>query len=80
MSDEQEPSRIHEITGLEAFTPEVVQALDTLRDAGFAVAAFTPDELRGANPRYVEDLMVERGHWAIEDLVTQQPPWPWRKP
>lgn len=40
-----------------------------LRDKGFAVAAFSPDELRGANPDHVEDIMVERGWAAIDTLA-----------
>lgn len=46
---------------------KIAEALDTLRGAGYAVAAFTPEELGNAGPRYVEDMMVERGWLAIYD-------------
>lgn len=49
-------------------TPSQQQAIGELRDAGFAIAIFTPDELREAPPERVEDLMVERGWNAINDL------------
>jgi hypothetical protein len=41
-----------------------------LRDSGYAVAVFTPDELRGAEPDEVADIMVERGWNAIDTLGT----------
>jgi hypothetical protein len=43
--------------------------LNQLRDLGFAVAAFTPEELRGADSGHVEDVMVERGCNAIDTLA-----------
>lgn len=45
--------------------------LNKVRDLGFAVAAFTPEELCGAEPRAVEDQMVEAGWTTIEILATQ---------
>ncbi len=45
-----------------------------LRDMGFSVAAFSPDELRGANPDHVEDIMVERGWCAIDSLADEPHP------
>lgn len=66
---------------LEAVQPQVVLALierleraearedvRELRDAGYAVAVFSPEELRGAKPSTIEDLMVSRGNDAIVDL------------
>lgn len=50
------------------FTPEVDNALQTLRDAGFAVAAFSPTELRGVKAHRVEDGMVEAG-WEVIDIL-----------
>ena len=44
----------------------LVEALRNLRDAGYAVVAFTPDELDGADPSTVEDLMIQRGWDAID--------------
>ena len=40
--------------------------LEALRSAGFAVTVFTPEELEDANPETVEDSMVERGWFTIE--------------
>lgn len=48
-------------------TPEVVAALDFLRNEGFAVAVFCPTELQGVEPRHVEDNMVETG-WLTIDM------------
>jgi hypothetical protein len=53
-------------------TPEVWASLATLRDAGFAVCAFTPTELRGAKPHRVEDQLVECG-WDVIDVLATEP-------
>lgn len=45
-----------------------VDALRELRDAGYAVAIFTPSELEGAPADQVENIMVGRGWSAIHDL------------
>ena len=55
-------------------TPEVMRALDFLRDEGFAVAAFTPTELRGADPDRIEDAMVQMGWDAIGMDATEPLP------
>lgn len=55
-------------------TPEVMKALDFLRDEGFAVAAFTPTELRGADPDHIEDAMVQMGWDAIDMNATEPRP------
>lgn len=39
-----------------------------LRAEGFAVIIWTPEELKAANPRRVEDRSVELGWEVIEDL------------
>ena len=39
--------------------------LEALRSAGFAVAVFTPEELEDADQETVEDSMVERGWFTI---------------
>ena len=50
-------------------TPEkAMKAIRALRDAGCAVTVFTPDELDGADPTAVEDMMVQRGWDAIDTL------------
>lgn len=46
-------------------------ALMTVRelwDEGYAVAVFNPEELRGANPDEVAEIMIERGWNAIDTL------------
>ncbi len=43
-------------------------ALEELRIKGYAVVAFTPDELDGAPSDRVEELMCERAWIAIDDL------------
>ena len=48
-------------------TPEVMAALNFLRDEGFAVAAFCPTELQGVDPEIIEDNMVETG-WLTIDI------------
>lgn len=55
-------------------TDEVQQALQLVRDKGFAVAAFTPTELRGADPDRVEDSMVQMGWDAIDMNATEPRP------
>ena len=45
-----------------------IKVLRELRVKGFAVVVFAPDELAGASQDTVEDLMIERGWDAIEDL------------
>lgn len=50
---------------------ERLKLVNTLRDEGFAVVVFTAEELRGADPDLVEDLMVERGWNAIEALAKE---------
>ena len=47
---------------------EVWAALELLRNAGFAVAAFCPTELQGVATKYIEDGMVEAGWSAIDTL------------
>lgn len=52
---------------------EVVYHLKALRDLGFAVVAFTPEELRGAEPDHVEDRLIEIGWDVIDALATEHP-------
>jgi len=42
-------------------TPEQAQVVRELRDAGYAMALFAPDELLGADPLLVEIRMTEYG-------------------
>jgi hypothetical protein len=48
------------------FTPEELAAFKLLRDNGFAVCAFTPEELGGASHNNVEGSMTSAGWDAIE--------------
>lgn len=45
---------------------EVWAALELLRSAGFAVAAFCPTELQGVDVDDVENSMVEAGWYTID--------------
>jgi len=36
-------------------------SIDQLRDEGYAVVIFTPEELNGVNPNEVENSLVEAG-------------------
>ena len=50
-------------------TPEEIATIQTLRDQGYAVVLFNPEELAGAPARKVEDRMCERGWEAIDYLT-----------
>jgi hypothetical protein len=50
------------------FTPEVNEALRVLRGTGAAVIVFTPEELEGVEPKYVQDGLIEHGWVVIESL------------
>lgn len=50
------------------FTKQEKDAINSMRDRGYAIAVFTEEELNGADPSQVEDIMVERGWYAIDDL------------
>ena len=43
-------------------------AIEKMRGFGYAVVAFTPEELEGAIPESVEDRLIERGWDIIETL------------
>lgn len=53
-----------------SMTPEQQAAIKGLRDAGFAVSYFEPEELRGASQKKVEGLMDGAGRDAIDSLAT----------
>ena len=42
------------------------QSVEDLRNAGFAVVVFTPDELKEADPEHVESRLVELGNDVID--------------
>jgi len=57
-----------------SLTLEQVRHLTSvLREAGLAVCVFTPEELNGADPRYVQDGMCEAGYGIIESLQNEDP-------
>ena len=45
-----------------------VKWLRNMRDRGFCVVCFTPEELDGVDPDAVEDVLVEYGWDVIHDL------------
>jgi hypothetical protein len=45
---------------------QIVAFLYSIRDQGWAVCAFTPNALRGADPDNVEDRMCEIGNAVID--------------
>ena len=49
-------------------TPEQLQTLRDLCHEGYAIIVWTPEELGNANPRRVEDRLIELGHEVIGDL------------
>jgi len=50
-------------------TKEERDFIQALRDKGYAITIFEPDELRGVSRKIVEDRMVELGTEVIEDLT-----------
>jgi hypothetical protein len=55
--------------------PQHIQdALNELRDKGFAVVIFTPQELKGVDPTYVEGIMTQYGWDAIEQSADPTTP------
>lgn len=49
-------------------TPSEAAAIESLRKAGFAVAVWSPRELRGVSPKTLESCVVQHGNEVIEDL------------
>lgn len=54
------------------YSTEILDAITLLRDAGFAVCAFDPEELDGINPERVEGKMCVAGWDAIEYLKGEE--------
>lgn len=42
-----------------------------MRDNGFAIVIFTPEELCGAEPDFIEERLIELG-WDVIDSVKQE--------
>jgi len=43
-----------------------VEAINEMREAGYAVTVFTPGEMHGTSPIGIEEAMVEAGENVIE--------------
>lgn len=50
-------------------TPEEIAAIQSLRDQGYAVVVFNPEELAGVPAHKVENRMCDAG-WDIIDYLT----------
>jgi len=55
----------------EKLSDEERQMIEALRDRGFAVVVFTPEELQGAESGRVEDRLVELG-WDVIETLSQE--------
>ena len=53
-------------------TEEHMEVIRELRDLGYAICIFTPEELRGAKPHKVEDELVSAGWDIIDSLVEDE--------
>lgn len=53
-------------------TEEEVKIIRSLRDKGYAIAIFTPEELRNAPSYKIEDNMVDSGWRAIDYWDTDE--------
>ena len=53
-------------------TEEHMEVIRELRDLGYAVCIFTPEELRGTKPHKVEDELVSAGWDIIDSLVEDE--------
>ncbi len=51
---------------------EHIKAMRELRDLGYAICIFTPDELRDAKPHKVEDELISAGWEIIDALATEE--------
>lgn len=49
-------------------TPEELEVIASLRDKGYAVIVWTPEELKEASSQRVEDRSIELGWEIISDL------------
>ena len=52
------------------YMPSDLKWLRNMRERGFCVVVFTPDELDGADPDEVEDQLIERG-WDVIELLRE---------
>ncbi|MBU2952194.1 hypothetical protein [Marinobacter sp. F3R08] len=47
---------------------ELLKAVGKLRDAGYAIALYSEEELQGVDPRAIETAIHREGNEAIDDL------------
>lgn len=52
-------------------TAEQTRAIRELREQGYAITIFNPEELQGADPRRVQDQLVTEG-WQVIDILKPQ--------
>lgn len=50
------------------------KTISQLRDEGYAVVLFNPEELRGTDVDRLEEILVERGNDCIAQMATQPDP------
>lgn len=53
-------------------TQEQLEVIRQLRDEGYAVIVWTPEELGDADPSHVEDRSIELGHDVIDILQSHE--------
>ena len=54
---------------------DALRLIQQVRDLGFAVVAFMPEELCGADRQQVEHRLDDVGHGVIEELATEPDPF-----
>jgi hypothetical protein len=52
-------------------TKKEKEAIASIRNKGFAVIVWYPEELRGVAPKYVEEGSIQHGHSIIDELATE---------
>lgn len=53
------------------YMPSDLKWLRNMRERGFCVVVFTPEELEGVDPDYVEDKLLEFG-WDVINNATEE--------
>jgi hypothetical protein len=51
-------------------TPEQQKTINAMRDEGYLVIIWTPEELDGIDHGHIEDMLIERGNDMIDQLQT----------
>lgn len=55
-------------------TDQEFNVIRQLRDKGYAIVSWNPEELRGVDPSHVEDIMIERAFNLIDSMATEPDP------